>query len=439
MTASPVDLEAAPSTLREALDVDVGSLLLDADVSRIVVRGDVDGLRVCRRGRYETLDAKAQSLVDAARSWLALHPAQAFQLTNGVVRVAGREDAPVVVVDLDVRRAQPLSDLVQEGLLDDGSRLTLLQALSSGMHVVVVGPHRTGAQRLKWAVAHDVASTMVVASSASAANVDAALHLAAVGDAAVLDVDVWVADAKNADALQATFDAVPCPVVAALPLRHAQQLTARASVDDDGDASSSAAPFCDAHHALVAVVGHGPTGGPRLLELQLPASMAAEAAPPMTSTTMAPPSVVAVPPPAPVLSERIEVPPPQTTSVGLGEQNYELPPLLPLPDAPPADWDDDDDEADAPLGEVPTAPSPKAKSAFAEKLSEVQSRPAFRPRPPGEHPQSDALRQQVGDVPAAEKAAKDDKLPPDPFGGLSFEPPSSMTGQRAPSVDEETP
>ncbi|MCP4500103.1 MAG: hypothetical protein GY822_09100 [Deltaproteobacteria bacterium] len=431
-----------PVALLDALEADIGTLLVDDDVTRVHLRSG--GFRVCRRGRWETLDAKALSVFDALKSLFVLADKERdqdvdddvtlrFDLAAGGMLFAEREhqveqkarsddeDRPIfVVVVLEQRRVRLLKELVQEGFLDEQSKLEILQAVSGGAHFFVLGPSAPGASRLLWSLVAEL-ETAFSFGAQNTLGLPHVLPVASVDKGVELELDASVVlELEPAKVISALTSLRRHGLFASVPIRSVVGLDA---LIEDGS-------FAVFFNAVVAVVGLGPNGAPRLVELHLPQTS-------MNTVPQKNPQDVAawettpnnplqgagskIRPAPVVVEERTFLEEPRSSFKE--DLALDLPPLLPLPDAPPADWDApppslDTLHAAGEAGEMvgndvlnmhkdslePDAESKQKTTDFASTLAAVRERPGFKPRRPTEHPQSA-------------------KLKADPFGGLSLEPP----------------
>lgn len=460
MTASPAPapLEAGPA-VDEAVEAALGALLRDRDVSEI---DSLEGgmLQVVRRGRRERLDSLLEgplfALLRDALAARAPDPAQGVA-PAGVLRArlkGGHELGVGTLVDgrlalritkapsLDVR----LEALVEEGLLPPGIPEELVAAVLAGGGLVVLGPSRAGRQRVVAAVVRALQARLsffgvssalaallpVPAAAGGDASAAARLTLTRARDAVALGADALCAFELDGAELAALVRASPgVPLVASV---------AATSMDALAAALDGVPVVAAASHS--AVVGHGPDGQPRLLELHgppaaHPVALAASGAsgddddddddrsgsrlPSIDEDAAAPREVSG-------LRAR-----PLRTSIAASAamvvvEEPGLPPLTALPAGWASDAPDDDpgwELAGAPVGEGSAPPTP---GSFDAVLSAQKRRPSFAPRAPEPHPQAGALQGGAG------ATAKSRGLGVDPFGGLTFEPPPG--GGDGPPEDE---
>lgn len=393
--------------VKDAADSALAALLVDRDVTEIAsLEGGL--LEVIRRGRRERLDAILEGpLFALLRESGAENGVIEMRLRTGHRMVAGPlADGRValrVIKGAGVDAARDSLDvLVEEGMLPPGISEELVAAVLEGAGLAVIGPARHGRQRVLLAVARALTGQH----SLAAVTEGTPMALQPLSARAPLEHRVEAAASLGADILVALeLDVRDAAAIArarpALPL-----LASVASPSSDAlTASLDAAGIpVGAVFGNVAVIGFGPDGRPRLAELHGPSRSGAGAPP----------------------SE-----PERGGSVDDDDRPARaLPPSPPLaaparaPDAashdrPPGTWASDAPEMD-PGWELADAGPPPAPGSFDAVLQSQKGRPGFIPRAPREHPQAQKLRGV-----------------PDPFGGLTFEPPSG--GPDAPSETADGP
>ena len=409
--------------LTEAVGRALDALLADRDVSAI--RADASGLfEVVRRGRREPLDARLDAALFEALSegMRALAPgggplALAWQGHRLTTFAAG--DRVVLFVEKAPALGVTLADLEEEGLLPPGLAEELVALLLEGHGLLVVGPARSGRDRLAVAAARAAASCLTVAElSGRSAEWLAEVPLpsgdlgARLETARGFGVDVGLCLGVTLDEV-AALAARPSglALVASVTCASAAQLNAAA-------ASSGARAVLDAVAGQVCVLGYAPDGRARLLEHHVPAHAATQAVEAAPAAVAAPSRPTPRPAPAPALPHAA-LPPLEG-----------LPPLEPLAPGPPTGWassSPDDDPGwelsdGAPPAQVdePPATRPAADSEFDRVLADVRGRPSFTPRPPDMHPQARRLQG-------------------DPFGGLTFEPPRGQPDGDEPDEEPDPP
>jgi hypothetical protein len=196
-----------------------------------------------------------------------------------------------------------------------------------------------------------------------------------------------------------------------------------------------------------AVVGTGPDGRPQLVELRGPPTALSGASAPSAEPAPAPPPFAREPivetprfepaprarPPRPVSGAFLAASMGAPSSSALSSHGDD--PLPELPEAPPSSWssaDIDDDPGWELSALAPVARAgPPVPGSFdaalqrtreqAQQTAQLQAQmPRVQPPP---HPQARALRGAGGGG--------------DPFGGLTFEPPSGPAGSGGPGPDDE--
>ncbi len=416
----------APAEIDAAVDAAVGALLLDHDVTEILA---LEGgfLEVLRRGRRERLDVVLEGpLFALLREAGAEHALVRLKLRGGQQLVSG----PLVDgrTALRIEKGAPLDAtldaLAQEGMLPAGVGAELVAAVLEGAGLLVLGPSRTARQRcvaavvralqgsVAWLGCTDALAPLVpVPLERDAAVVDKARAAVSLGADAVCGLELHAADV--ADVARASLG---LPLVCSVQASSMEALAAALGMPVGAAAGTSA------------VIGLGPDGRPRLVELHGPARAADhddEAPTPGAAATAAPPLGATVAPavsavvtaagrgipgafsgaPAPAEVSGLRQRPPGGDVV-----DEPLPPLGELPHGWASDAPDDD-----PGWELGDTGAPPPAGSFDAALQSTKSRPSFAPRPPPAHPQARALRADA----AGERAG----AVADPFGGLTFEPP----------------
>ncbi|MCC7071282.1 MAG: hypothetical protein IT383_08165 [Deltaproteobacteria bacterium] len=385
---SAIDCPAAPAAIDDAVEAALGALLRDRDVGELqCLEGGF--LQVLRRGRRERLDAVLEGPLfglvrdhGAERQLIALRLRGGHQLWAGPC-VDGRcalrvLKAPQLDVELDA--------LADEGMLPPGLSTELAAAAAQG-GVLVLGASRAGRQRLACAVAR---------------TAQRALAFAAVGErtaplfpcpaGADVAAQAHAADALGFDALFA-LELTPAACAQLMQAGAALPLVAsvRAPSTEAMSHALAGAPL-DALAALVCVVGVGPDGRPRLMEMH----GAADPGGPADASG------------APAAAPRLALGrAPSAPPSGASAPGDELPPLA----VPPSTWasDEPDDDPGWELAGLPADAAAPAPGSFDAALARQSARPPFAPRAPRPHPQAAAL---AGN----------------PFGGLTFEPPPAPPG-----------
>lgn len=444
---------AAPENVEGAVDVALGALLRDRDVSEL---GSLEGgmLQVMRRGRRERLD----SILEGPLFSLLRDALEAAGVGAGVLRLrlrGGHELTCAALVDgrlaLRLVKAPSLEArlelLVEEGLLPPGIPEELVAAVLAGGSVLVLGPSRAGRQRLATAVVRalqvrlaffgltDGLGAVLPVPRAHGDVVERACDAMALGADALCALELSSADLAR---LARTPPGVP--LVASV-----------AASTMDAVVAALAGTSVTALAALSAVVGQGPEGQPRLLELHGgPGEGAATGGGASERDDLDEPTSKEL---AGVRSlegaaardraftggARGEPPSPREVSglrprPGAASAIVADDPGLPRLDDLPAAWASDapDDDPGWELAGIPTS-EPPVPGSFDAALAAQKQRPSFAPRPPQAHPQSGNLK-----VPAsAASLATRRGLGGDPFGGLTFEPPPGGAGASDVDVDED--
>lgn len=434
--------EAQRIVVIEQLRAALGALLLDDDVGAIHLRegGEVS---VTRRGRQERLPLTLpEGFFTSLRQCLGASVELHLEVDGhpGTV-VLGAAGAVLCALVKRPPREVSLDALVEETLLSAAEAARLVIDVLAGRSLLITGPARDAARRLTLAVGRALAEHALVMSL----DEDLALPwaLPAPLPAATLPGRASAAARLGAEALLSTsmsLEHVELLAAAALPC------VVVARVDISNPAALLGAPKgggLDVQRRLAAhvvQVGRAPSGRPRVLAFttETPSASAPTPAagdegnspparPPVSAATPVTTWSTPAPPPAPFGGPALGIP-----RAGLGRAAVvdvdELPPLAPLPVAPPSTWASTahDDGPGWELGEPDTAPAASSTgdaagtTPFGAVLSEVRARPSFVPRPPAPHPQTRALRG-------------------DPFGGLSLEPPGGTLDDvpPLPSRDDE--
>jgi hypothetical protein len=468
---------SAPTALDDAIEASLGALLRDRDVTEIAA---LEGgfLEVVRRGKREKLDAIVEGpLFSLVREHGADKALVQWKLKGGQRLVAGPlADGRAA---LRIEKAPPLDAtierLVEEGVLPPGIGGELVAAVLDGAGVVAVGASRTARQRLVAAVvralqgrvcwfgvSESMASLVPVAleRGSSVSTLDRARAAIAFGADAICALEV-----SPHDLARLARASLGVPLVASSTSSSMEHFTASL----DGLA-------CAAVAGTVAVVGHGPDGRPRLVELHGPTRDTDAAS---TTSTAAPASATANATPAATTLSRASAPASASASARVAsavmnarpaevsglrarphvdaivvDGSEPLPPLDALPSSWASNAPDDDpgwelgdpvapEDAttpSSPMGASPGSSLPKG-SSFDAALAAQKSRPSFAPRPPTSHPQTASLKAKGAESPGSSHGSP----PPDPFGGLTFEPPpggpvgddDALTGDPANDVEGE--
>ncbi len=410
-----------------AVDAALGSLLADKDVAEVAaVEGGL--LEVVRRGRRERLGALLEGPLFALLRELGAD--------KGVVRVvvgagssAGARLTAAPLVDgrvaLCIAKAAPadvsLAHLVEEQVLPPGIDAELVAAVREGAGVAIIGPARAARSRVAVALARALASSLRIVSvghrdgPAGVAGVTPSplSESGTVADRAAVAVDIG-ADVLLALDISAA-EAAGFPQNLAVPVIAAVASPSMAALSHEflpNHAVKSA-------FAVVVVIGFGPDGRPRLVEMHGGVGDAPPLAPtpiaptplttltPLTPTTVAPPSMS---------KQRVATLP--------GLSLADVPVLdVQLGDGPPADWasSDLDDDPGWELGNLASnsssnssssassnstnasgPPSPGSFDAVLQSAARASAKPQFVPKQPPPHPQAASLKG---------------------TGGLTFEPP----------------
>jgi hypothetical protein len=366
------NVTVASASVCEAVAAGFGALLADRDVAEI---GSLEGgsVDVLRRGRRERLDVILEGpLFALLREAGAETDVLTLRLPSGDDLIAGPlADGRVA---LRVRKATPLESsaleqLIEEGVLHAGIDVELRAAVLEGAGVAVIGPARVARRRVLVAIVRSLShrlsffgvtdtlsSLLPVPLAKGALVVDKARAAVALGCDALCALDI---SPREAIELVRAELGVPLVVAVATP-----SMDALAAAFRDAKLSVSALA------GTTAVIGHGPDGGSRLVELHGPT----RAADPVAA-------------------------PPVARDAG----------TTALPDAWASEHADDDpgwelvtapdlsEPVHAP-SEPQTAPRP---GSFDEALASKRGKPSFAPR----------------------RAASGQAMRTDPFGGLTLEPP----------------
>ncbi|MFZ9890036.1 MAG: hypothetical protein ACO3JL_21270, partial [Myxococcota bacterium] len=379
---------------------------------------------VSRRGRRERLPLSLnESLFSALRQWLGASVEESFPLDGhrGTVLLTTEGGVLFALVKRPVHDVL-LAALVEETLLSADEAHQLVAAILTGHSVFITGPAREAARRLSIALARALSEHAVVMNLddnlfvpwALPAPLPGATSLERAHAAARIGVETVLSTSMSPEEALLFHDAALASVVIARVDVATPAALMNASSESEFAARSSFA-------AQVVQVGRGPSGRPR--------AHVVKAAPAATSWPALAPTLDPASPlpaqaaaavttrsPSPGSLQTVGVPAFGQLRAGLGRTPVvdvdELPPLAPLPAAPPSAWasTDHDDGPGWELGDPDATPSDRTEgglattSTFGTVLSEVRARPNFVPRPPAPHPQTRALRT-------------------DPFGGLSLEPP----------------
>ncbi|MBI1948339.1 MAG: hypothetical protein HYS27_21810 [Deltaproteobacteria bacterium] len=392
----------AEPQLEDAVEAALGALVRDRDVTEVhCLEGGM--LHVVRRGRRERLDAVLEGpLFGLVRDAGAERALITRRLRGGHRLVAGAcADGRLAV---RVAKAPTLDAelvaLVDEQLLPPGLPDELVAAAAMG-GLLVLGPARAGRQRVACAVARAAQRTLAFASV-----VDATEQLFPAPTAADVVARVRAADALGFDALFALeLDADECARLVRAPLTLPLVASVRAASVEALTQALGGAPI-GALATLACVIGLGPDGRPRLLEVHGSVEGGTHGEATADAPAEAPRARAA-------------------RSHADATADDELPPLAALPSAwastaPDVDpgWElaglPDDATAAGPSGPpLPTAPT---AGSFDAALARQAARPSFQPRAPKPHPQASTLKG-------------------NPFGGLTFEPPQAPPGSDAPGSD----
>lgn len=405
-------MDASPE-VADAVEQGLGALLSDRDVGEVAsLEGGM--LQVVRRGRRQRLDARLEGPLFAL-----LHDALAASIPVGatasdaaqgsstlrmrlrgghVLTCAALADgrlalrvvrAPVVEVSLD--------DLVQEGLLPAEIPHELVAAARAGTGVLVLGTSRSGRQRVLVALARAVQDRYALFGLTDELS---ALLPVPLPRGAGITARALAAAALGADALCA-LDLAATDVAALAQLCPGPPLLASVAaptVDALEGALEGVPRAAVAGH--IAVVGHGPDGEPRLLEMHGPPVLSEPAtdggATDEEHADLEPDELL----PA-VVHPRGD----RGRSTDESQDDTGVPALEVLPAAWASDAPDDD-----PGWELAGQPStPPTAGSFDAALASQKQRPSFAPHVPPQHPQARTLQARG--------------LGKDPFGGLTFEPP----------------
>ncbi len=433
----PAILADADADVAAAVDGALAALLADKDVAEVTaVEGGL--IEVLRRGRRERLQALLEGpLFELLRERGADQRRYAARLPGGARLIA----APLVDgrVALAIAKAPPtdvrLEHLVEEGLLPPGIDAELVAAVREGGGVGVVGPARAAKVRVAVALARALSTSLRVVSLS--ADAPAGCLPSPAGDiqdstgggieggveggiegsiearawlAVQLGADVMLAlDVSAADAAVLGRAVLPVPVVAVV--RCASMAALQLAL---GDVPVRAV------FALCAVIGLGPDGRPRLVEVHGSVGDAPALAP-TTPTHAATPAPLHAARPASMTPASMA---PATTAASTQPVTVDM--LPSLGDAPPADWasSDADDDPGWELGTLSasgdavtsssSASSTRRGSFDAALEKSATKRAPFQPRPPQPHPQARALDNRSGAARALTGT-----------GGLTFEPPAA--------------
>lgn len=434
--------EAQRTIVIEQLRAALGALLIDDDVGAVhlLEGGEVS---VMRRGRRERLPLTLpESLWASLRQWLGAAAEERLEVDGhpGTILLAEGGIAHFALVKRPVREVS-LAALVEETLLSADESERLVSDVLAGRSLLVTGPARDAARRLVLAVGNALAEhTLVVnldedvalpwalpAPLPGATLLERAKVAARIGAEALLSTSLSLEDVELLAAA-----ALPCIAVARVDVATPSALV-RTTAGGGLDVQCRL-------DARVLQVGRAVSGRPRVLAFTAHPSVSPSPAPGALAERNPPMAPASAPvashlttwgtppgPPAALGGPSLSVP-----RAGLGRTPVvdidELPPLAPLPAAPPSAWASTahDDGPGWELGDPDNTSSGSASadaaeaSAFGAVLSEVRARPSFVPRLPAPHPQARALRG-------------------DPFGGLSLEPPGGTLDDvpAVPSGDEE--
>lgn len=476
--------ESFAALLRE----DFGPLLADDDVSAAHIgpdgsltltrRGQAEAIEAKATDLVQA--ALAACKEGPLRSWLS---GEQPALADARISAARAGSGVHIHLEKRARARLPLSRLEEVGMLPPGFLQEMMADISGGGGLLALGPSQYAAHQLVVASADAVARfapTFVLSGRAvDEGRTDlvtgqevalglppylpseaAAVALHPAPEAESLVAAAWESVAVGARYLVAVDlakEELSALLDAELPLVLLAHLRAP-SFDASRLSESHAVSVC-------CTMGFDPRGAPRLAmcirdgvepamatraDSQIGMTQATAHPRPATSTGAPAPALPTAMPAsnasAPLSQEGLAAPPMQAPGGG-----PELPPLQPLGPAPPSDWMSDapemdpgwdvKSESDLALGHLrqPTTgedalePKPRATSseasgspnpdappstdvpeenaslaspsAFAQTLKNVAKRPPFKPAKPSEHPQAKKLRE-------------------DPFGGLTFEPPS---------------
>ena len=382
-----------PGDVARALSDVVGPLLADRDVTEVQsVEGGL--VEVLRRGRRERLETVLEGpLFEILRehgagagvvSFLTGegHALDACALTDGRVAFSLQKAPPTEV---------SLKNLLEEGVLPEGVPDELVAAVLQGSGVLFLGPSRTARQRAAVAVGRALTGRLrlgVLASPGIAGALPpplAASFAERVQRSVRLGVDAVLGLEVSIEECAWLVGHPPAvPFIGSVRASSMAALTA-----------SLAGAAVEALAGLTAVLGHGPDGRPRLIELH---GAVPDAGVGTASSASGPPR----PPPAPSR-------PPSSAFAPVMHA-----PSLPALESPPVEWGGTQTAEDpgwelsslSSLSSLPPGPTPSPGS-FDAALKAAAQRPVFSPQPPPAHPQTRSLRG---------------------TGGLTFEPPGGEAG-----------